>query len=87
MRAHQRAVHGCEESVIKGTAAALAKGEAVGRMQGRMDMVRARAAHAEDVEGTEIDLLVLLMVGNFMLRKADQDSALARDYRHEFAPD
>jgi carbamoyltransferase len=34
--------------------------------------------------GTEIDLLV---VGNCMLRKQDQDPALARDYKHEFAPD
>ncbi|HUI94966.1 MAG TPA: carbamoyltransferase [Xanthobacteraceae bacterium] len=34
--------------------------------------------------GTEIDLLV---VGNCMLRKADQDPGLARDYKHEFAPD
>jgi carbamoyltransferase len=34
--------------------------------------------------GTEIDLLV---VGNCLLRKAEQDPALARDYKHEFAPD
>jgi len=34
--------------------------------------------------GTEIDLLV---VGNCMLRKVDQDPRLARDYKHEFAPD
>jgi carbamoyltransferase len=34
--------------------------------------------------GTEIDLLA---AGNCVLRKKDQDSELARDYRDEFEPD
>ena len=34
--------------------------------------------------GTEIELLA---AGNCLLAKADQDTALARDYKDAFAPD
>ena len=34
--------------------------------------------------GTELDLLA---IGNYVLRKPDQDPALRRDTIHDFAPD
>ena len=34
--------------------------------------------------GTEIEVLV---VGNYFLRKEDQDPSLKRDYKHRFEPD